>query len=80
MYNNTDCQQKLEDAETLIASGVVDILLPVCMADGSFAPKQCDLQGCFCVDERTGVCKEGTEPEPMGSDVDCGKACKIYIA
>jgi len=77
---NTACQKQLEEAESLIASGAVDILLPVCMADGSFAPKQCNLQGCFCVDESTGRCKGDTECEPIGSDVDCGKTYKINNA
>jgi len=70
---NTKCQQQLEDAKSLIESGVVDIRLPVCMADGSFAPKQCNFQGCFCVDERTGVCKGGTKCQPIGPDEGCVK-------
>ncbi|XP_078366848.1 thyroglobulin-like [Oculina patagonica] len=59
----TECQKQVEEAKSMIASGVVDIFVPVCRRDGHFAPEQCNLQGCFCVDETTGQRKD--------SDLDC---------
>lgn len=70
----TECQKQVEEAETMIASGVVDIFLPVCRPDGNFAPKQCNLQGCFCVDEMTGLCVPDGKCQRIYSDLDCGKS------
>lgn len=75
----TECQKQIEQAKSLIASGVVDIFLPVCKPDGTFAPKQCNVQGCFCVDEITGLCVPDAECR-IESDVNCGKTSKIYTA